>query len=107
MSPEAMSQSKYSKASDIYSFGIVAYEILFEKSAFGNLDGFELINSIVSKNLRPKFPSSFERDDIKDLLTDCWKHDPDERVKAGGLCKRIMKIIKRIKKKKKNGDTVF
>lgn len=101
MAPEAMSKSQYSKYSDIYSFGIVAYEILFEKQAFGNLDGFNLINSIVSERLTPKFPSDFERDDIKDLLSDCWKYCPHERVNAARLCKRLIKIIKRIKKKKK------
>lgn len=101
MAPEAMSKSKYSKSSDIYSFGIVAFEILFEKPAFGNLEGFSLINSIVSEKLSPKFPKGFDRDDIKDILSDCWRYRPEDRVDAGSLCKRLMKVIKRIKKKKK------
>jgi serine/threonine protein kinase len=51
MSPEAMSQSIYTTASDIYAFGIVAYEILFEKQAFGFLEGFQLIDAVVNKQL--------------------------------------------------------
>lgn len=99
MAPEAMSQSKYSKSSDIYSFGIVAFEILFEKPAFGNLEGFSLINSIVSEKLTPKFPEDFDRDDIKDLLSDCWRYRPEDRVGAASVCRRLMKVIKRLKKK--------
>lgn len=49
MSPEAMSQSIYTTASDIYAFGIVAYEILFEKPAFGNLEGFSVIDAVVNR----------------------------------------------------------
>lgn len=101
MPPEAMSKSQYSKSSDIYSFGIVAYEILFEKEAFGKLEGFALINSIVSERLTPKFPRGFDRDDIKDLLTECWRYNPENRLTSSDLCKRLMKIIKRIKRRKK------
>jgi serine/threonine protein kinase len=49
MSPEAMSQSIYTTASDVYAFGIVAYEILFEKSAFGSLEGFKVIDAVVNR----------------------------------------------------------
>lgn len=51
MSPEAMSQSIYSTESDVYAFGIVAFEILFEREAFGNLEGFKLIDAVVNKRM--------------------------------------------------------
>ena len=99
MAPEAMSQSLYSTASDIYAFGILAFEILFEEHAFNGLEGFDLIDSVVNGKKKPQFPGDFERDDVKDVLEACWRSDPLERPNAGKVCKRLMKVIKRMKKK--------
>jgi serine/threonine protein kinase len=55
MAPESMSKSIYSTYSDVYSFSILAYEVLTEESPYQSLEGFELINSIVNKKLRPDF----------------------------------------------------
>ena len=98
MAPEAMSQSVYSSASDIYSFGMLAYEVLFEKSAFGDLQGYDLTNGVVNNKMVPKMPSSFGRDDVKDILTACWRYNPIDRPDAGKICKRLMKVLKRLKK---------
>lgn len=99
MSPEAMSQSIYTTASDIYAFGIVAYEILFEEQAFSNMEGFQLIDAVVNKQMKPVFPSDFERDDVKDILQSCWNFNPLERPPASKVCRKLMKILKRLKKK--------
>ena len=99
MAPEAMSQSVYTTKSDIYAFSIVAYEILFERNAFGTLDGFQFIDSVVNKNLRPKLKEGISPD-LGILLTQCWSQIPDERPTAQEICKKMMKILKKNRKKK-------
>lgn len=42
MSPETLNQGLYRKESDIYSFGVLAYEVLSEES-FMDKEGFEMI----------------------------------------------------------------
>lgn len=53
MAPESLSKSNYSTHSDIYSFGIIMWEFIMEKEAYEGLEGFGLINSIVTENRRP------------------------------------------------------
>lgn len=47
MSPETVSQSVYLKESDVYSFGILCYEVLTEEE-FLQDSNFELINKVVN-----------------------------------------------------------
>lgn len=99
MPPEAMKKSQYSKSSDIYSFGVVAYEIIFEKTAFGGLEGFNLIDAVVNKKENPEIPSDFEHEEVIKMLKSCWSYEPEDRPNANNLCKIVMKILKRLKKK--------
>ncbi len=52
MSPETLHHSVYYKESDIYSFGVLAYEVLTGKD-FSDKVGFEFINDIVLNKYRP------------------------------------------------------
>jgi serine/threonine protein kinase len=54
MAPESMGSSAYSTATDIYSFGIIMWEFLVEREAYEGLEGFQLIDSVVTKRHRPK-----------------------------------------------------
>jgi serine/threonine protein kinase len=99
MAPEAMSQSVYSKASDIYAFGILAFEIVFEKTAFGGLEGFQLIDAVVNKKKTPVMQESEDLKEVCEIIENCWKFCPEERLEAGVVCKGLMKVLKGLKKK--------
>ena len=53
MAPESLHKSVYSRHSDIYAFGICAFEIFSERKAFNDLDGFDLINAVVTLKEQP------------------------------------------------------
>lgn len=52
MSPEALNEGVYRLESDIYSFGVLMYEVMSEKS-FMKKKEFDLIQAIVIKKKRP------------------------------------------------------
>lgn len=98
MAPEAMRSGIYTTKGDIYSFAVISYEILYEKLAFEGLEGFDLINSVVNKNLRPPIDHQFG-EEIMELLGCCWNQDPNKRPDAQYICKKLMKILKKTKKR--------
>lgn len=98
MAPEAMRNGIYTDKGDIYSFAIISYEILYEKLAFEGLHGFDLINNVVNKNGRPNIDMEFGAE-IMELLISCWHVDPNLRPNAEYVCKQMMKILKKIRKK--------
>lgn len=101
MAPESISKTQYSEKSDIYAFAVCAFEIIEESKPFGELEGFELINSIVNEKKRPEFKKGskpkFRSKDFISLVTECWAHEPDLRPSAHQVCKRMIKILKKFR----------
>ena len=52
-SPETMNHSVFYKQSDIYSFGVLMYEVLTEEN-YCKKEGFEFIADVGINNIRPQ-----------------------------------------------------
>ncbi|CAG8698847.1 17428_t:CDS:1, partial [Cetraspora pellucida] len=83
--PEIFISRTYSLASDIYSFGIIAYEIASGLLAFNNT--VHDINLICS-GLRPEIPIHVPKL-ISDLIVKCWDAKPEKRPSSKELCKTL------------------
>jgi serine/threonine protein kinase len=97
MAPESMAKSIFTEKSDIYSLGILAFEILSESPAYGDLVGFDLINNVVTKRQRPimeKLKIQFQPE-IVQLIEDCLEHEPEYRPTASQICKAMINILKK------------
>ncbi|KAK8845714.1 hypothetical protein M9Y10_020632 [Tritrichomonas musculus] len=78
-SPEVLASKEYTKASDVYSFAMIVYEIITLEKPFGNLKDFqEFYNEIVKKRSRPSFSKPIAPC-YKDLIEKCWLQEPNER----------------------------
>lgn len=75
--PEIWKGEEYTKSSDVYSFAIVAYQILCFKRPFQNLTLIELISKIINGD-RPEFESMIP-ECYKNLICKCWSSDPKDR----------------------------
>ena len=78
--PEVILYGKTSKASDVYSFAIIVWEMLTRKIPFGDLteNPIKLIKNIINSNLRPPIPPSCPAILTK-VLQQCWSENPDAR----------------------------
>ena len=63
---------KPTKKSDVYYFGILAYEVIFLKEAWPNVS-FQLIPS-VKAGYHPSMPSDSPQL-LSKLFESCWHHD--------------------------------
>ncbi|CAN0127106.1 unnamed protein product [Ectocarpus fasciculatus] len=64
--------------SDVYSFGIVVWEVLSGKAPWENVSGKELVRKVCYKCERPPLPASAP-DDLAALAEACWAHSPRDR----------------------------
>lgn len=86
MAPEVYTSGKSTKAADVYSFGIVLWEIVYCQSPYSHLES-DLpevqFMDLVSAGNRPKVLSEDLLPDavkpLQDLFQDCWQHKADRR----------------------------
>ncbi|KAM7263447.1 hypothetical protein ACFE04_001130 [Oxalis oulophora] len=80
MAPELLngSSSLVSDKVDVFSFGIVLWELLTGEEPYADLHYGAIIGGIVSNTLRPEIPSSCDPE-WKSLMERCWSAEPSER----------------------------
>ncbi|KAK8893002.1 hypothetical protein M9Y10_030258 [Tritrichomonas musculus] len=83
MAPEVHSGINYDSKADVYSFGILMYEVVMDAVPYPKLKNHEIgINEfkdkVVNHNYRPEFKYHV-KESIKTLIEKCWSADPKER----------------------------
>lgn len=90
MAPELLngSSSKVSEKVDVFSFGIVLWEILTGEEPYANMHYGAIIGGIVSNTLRPHVPNYCDPD-WRLLMEQCWAPDPAVRPSFTEIARRL------------------
>jgi serine/threonine protein kinase len=88
VAPEVLRGNKYTQASDIYGFGIIAYEICTGFPPYYDIAHDEFLAMKICEGLRPK--SNYKIPQlIFDIINQCWDSDPLKRPNANKLFELI------------------
>ncbi|KAM5587099.1 hypothetical protein ABKV19_005847 [Rosa sericea] len=90
MAPELLngSSSKVSEKVDVFSFGIVLWEILTCEEPYANMHYGAIIGGIVNNTLRPSVPGYCDAE-WKLLMEQCWAPDPTVRPSFTEIARRL------------------
>ncbi|KAK8354002.1 hypothetical protein V6Z12_A05G195000 [Gossypium hirsutum] len=78
MAPEVIEHKPYDHKADVFSFGVVLWEMLTGKLPYENLTPLQAAVGVVQKDLRPVIPQ-YTRPKFVELLERCWQQDPSLR----------------------------
>lgn len=79
MAPEVfMSSPSYDFKVDVYSFGMVLWELLTNEVPFDGYNNADLPSLVVKEGLRPTIPQNTPPD-LAQLIKSCWELDPTKR----------------------------
>ncbi|XP_039065308.1 serine/threonine/tyrosine-protein kinase HT1-like isoform X2 [Hibiscus syriacus] len=78
MAPEMIKEKHHTKKVDIYSFGIVLWELLTALTPFDNMTPEQAAFAVCQKNARPPLPSSCPPA-FSHLISRCWSSNPEKR----------------------------
>ncbi|RIB22556.1 kinase-like domain-containing protein, partial [Gigaspora rosea] len=83
VAPEVLEKKSYTTASDIYSFGIIMWVVLYGESSTCYFKQNQFLDIVCG--MRPKFNEADSNCYIE-LMKNCWHQDPGSRPTADYLC---------------------
>lgn len=93
MAPELLSgkSNMVSEKIDVYSFGIVMWELLTGEEPYSDMRAAAIIGGIVNNSLRPQIPSWCDPE-WKSLMENCWASEPADRPSFTEISQRLRKM---------------
>ena len=86
MAPEVLRGKPYTKAADIYSFGIIMWEMTSGVPAFHNIPHDLNLSLNICRGIRPEIIEGTMPEYVE-LMKRCWDNDPEKRPTANELSK--------------------
>ncbi|KAL5747219.1 hypothetical protein ACOSP7_024219 [Xanthoceras sorbifolium] len=78
MAPEMIKEKHHTKKVDVYSFGIVLWELLTALTPFDNMTPEQAAFAVCQKNARPPLPPTCPMA-FNHLINRCWSSSPNKR----------------------------
>jgi len=88
MAPEIADSRPYNHKADVYSFGIILWEIVAYKKPYDGLNRESFYVRVVKGGERPPLQKKWPKGIVK-LMTDCWSADKDKRPNFDQIVRRL------------------
>ena len=99
MAPEVMRKTeqevtiRYSKPCDVYSFGMLLWELAHRQQPFAGSPGINVALTIVPAGLRPELRLPKDLAALGPLVTSCWHADPAQRPTISACCEQLLALF--------------
>ncbi|XP_010548241.1 PREDICTED: serine/threonine-protein kinase STY17-like isoform X2 [Tarenaya hassleriana] len=111
MAPEVIEHRPYDHRADVFSFGIVLWELLTGELPYSYLTPLQAAVGVVQKGLRPKVPKN-THPKLAELLEKCWQQDATQRPDFSEIIEMLQQIAREVgeedrRKDKQQGGGIF
>lgn len=102
LAPEILAGLPYTVAADVYSFGIIMWELLTWEVPWSQQNTWQVHAMVTVEHMRPDLPvdvattSGGTFGDMKDylaLMSDCWSQDADDRPDFESVIGRLRRML--------------
>jgi len=90
LAPEVIKNARSSKYSDVYSYGIILWELETRKKVYAELESTQIIAKVANDNLRPPVPEGCL---WTSMMVKCWDEDPSSRPSFEEIVRELNQIV--------------
>ena len=105
MAPEVIKNSTFSKASDVWSYGVMLWELLTGQTPYKGIDDLAIAYGVAVNKLTLPIPTTCPQQ-WKELMEACWSYDTHERPTFKHILKTLDDIA-RSKFQEMPGDNFY
>ncbi|KAK8781687.1 mitogen-activated protein kinase kinase kinase 9-like [Amblyomma americanum] len=91
MAPEVIKSSTFSRASDVWSYGVLLWELLTGETPYKGIDALAVAYGVAVNKLTLPIPSTCPAP-FSQLMQACWSSDPHERPSFTAILTELEKI---------------
>jgi len=100
MAPEVLRGYQYTKAADIYSFGIMINEFMSEETPYSDIPHDHILAVKICKGLRPEISEDTPKL-LADLIMKCW----DDKAENRPTAYELYQILKKLNNENRDEDS--
>nr|KYP67258.1 Serine/threonine-protein kinase CTR1 [Cajanus cajan] len=95
MSPEVLRNEPSNEKSDVFSFGVILWELMTQSIPWKNLNSLQVVGVVGFMDRRLDIPEGLDPH-IASIINDCWRSDPEQRPSFEELIQRMMFLVNRV-----------
>ncbi|KAL9251971.1 Serine/threonine-protein kinase EDR1-like protein [Drosera capensis] len=88
MAPEVLRNEPSSEKCDVYSFGVILWELVTLRIPWMGLNSMQVVGAVGFKNDRLQIPDEVDPI-VSEIIRDCWENDPNLRPSFSQLMTRL------------------
>ncbi|XVF13192.1 hypothetical protein REPUB_Repub08aG0186900 [Reevesia pubescens] len=92
MAPEVLRNEPSNEKSDVFSFGVILWELMTVSIPWNNLNSLQVVGVVGFMDRRLDLPEGLDPQ-VASLIHDCWRSDPENRPSFEDIINRMTGIV--------------